>query len=170
MADHSSNPFREILQQHRDAGEDRRAEQITRAVGSTIPFMSTAGVNIDVYTPQRVVVTLPDRPPVHNHVGTPHAAALALLAEAATGLVVALNLSDGSVPLLRSMNVDFRRMARGTVHAEAALGEETQQRITRRPIGKVMVDVELLADGETAVTGALQWAWIPASRLPSSEG
>lgn len=183
----TSNPFRDIyervrLEAERSEGglsDDERALAVTKAIGETIPYMATAGVQVEVYTPTSVVVALPDRPAVHNHVGTPHAAALALLAEAATGLVVALNLPDGAVPLLRSMSVDFRKMATGRITASASLSEEEQERVAARPIGKIDVDVELRrasaestssTDGSAdaplpPVKGALQWAWIPKERL-----
>ena len=170
----SPNPFRLILDRVRDASSADRTAVATEAVGKTIPFMATVGAEVEVYTPGEVRVALPDRPAVHNHVGTPHAAALALLAEAATGLVMAMNLPDGAVPLLRSMNVDFRRMATGRVIARAALSETERERIATRPIGKVDVGVELTSGAkdeagegspEAAVTGTLQWAWLPTSRV-----
>ncbi len=170
----SPNPFRLILDRVQGASSADKLAVATEAVGETIPFMATVGAEVEVYTPGEVRVALPDRPAVHNHVGTPHAAALALLAEAATGLVMAINLPDGAVPLLRTMNVDFRRMATGRVTARAALPEAERERIATHPIGKVNVDVELTSgargeagDGpaEAAVTGTLQWAWLPEARV-----
>lgn len=174
MPSASPNPFRLILNRVRDASSPDKAAVATEAVGKTIPFMATVGADVEVYTPNEVRVALPDRAAVHNHVGTPHAAALALLAEAATGLVMAMNLPDGAVPLLRSMNVDFRRIATGRVTARAALPEADRDRIAARPIGKVDVDVELTSGAESdtedlpaeaAVTGTLQWAWLPEARV-----
>lgn len=170
----SPNPFRLILDRVRDASSSNKAAVATEAVGETIPFMATVGAEVEVYTPEEVRVALPDRPAVHNHVGTPHAAALALLAEAATGLVMAMNLPDGAVPLLRSMNVDFRRMATGRVTARSMLSASDRERIAARPIGKVDVEVELTGgagggagDGpaEAVVTGTLQWAWLPEAKV-----
>jgi acyl-coenzyme A thioesterase PaaI-like protein len=168
MSSPSPNPFREIFSSCRDLDAGEREAAVTEAVAETIPFMGTAGVEVETYTPEAVAVALPDRPAIHNHVGTPHAAALALLAEAATGLVVALNLPDGAVPLLRSMNVDFRRMAQGRVTATARLDADQQNHIGARAIGRVSVDVTLDAGtDEPPVTGTLQWAWIPERRLAS---
>jgi acyl-coenzyme A thioesterase PaaI-like protein len=170
----SPNPFRLILDRVREASSADKEAVATQAVGETIPFMATVGAEVVVYTPEKVQVALPDRPAVHNHVGTPHAAALALLAESATGLVMAMNLPDGAVPLLRNMNVDFRRMATGRVTARAVLPEAEQERIAARPIGKVDVNVELTADdgreaedgpAEAAVTGTMQWAWLPEAKV-----
>lgn len=156
--------FRAIYDRYKDAPASDRAGLVTDAIGETIPFVATSGVRVETYAPERVVVALPDRKPVHNHVGTPHAAALALLAETATGLVVALNLQSTSVPLLRSMNVDFRRIARGRVTAEAALDEAERSRLSDRPIGKVDVSVEIRT-AEVVAQGTLQWAWLPEDRM-----
>ena len=168
-------PFRLILDRVRDASSADRAAVATEAVGETIPFMATVGAQVEVYTPGEVRVALPRPPGGTQSRRTPHAAALALLAEAATGLVMAMNLQDGAVPLLRSMNVDFRRMATGRVIARArALGDGTRTHCHTPPIGKVDVGVELNSDArgeagegppEAAVTGTLQWAWLPASRV-----
>ena len=156
--------FRAIYERYSDAPASKRPRLVTDAIGETIPFVATAGVQIETYTPERVVVALPDREPVHNHVGTPHAAALSLLAETATGLVVALNLQPTSVPLLRTMNVDFQRMARGRVTAEAVLDDAERARLSDRPIGKIDVPVAICTD-EVVAQGTLQWAWIPESRM-----
>ena len=164
------NVFQSILDAHASRENPERARAITADIGDTIPFVVTAGVDIETYTPAQVQVALDDRPAVHNHVGTPHASALSLLAETASGLVVALNLPEGAVPLLRSMQVDFRRMAHGRVTARAVLSSKEQQRIADRPIGKVDVEVSLVSpDAEApAVTGTLQWAWLPESRVRGS--
>jgi len=164
------NVFQSILDAHGSREDPERARAITADIGDTIPFVATAGVEIETYTPVQVRVALDDRPAVHNHVGTAHASALSLLAETATGLVVALNLPEGAVPLLRSMQIDFRRMARGRVTARAALSPAEQERIAGRPIGKVDVEVSLVSPDaeEPAVRGTLQWAWLPESRMQGS--
>lgn len=164
------NVFQAILDTHGSRGDPERARAITADIGDTIPFVATAGVEIETYTEGQVRVALDDRPAVHNHVGTPHASALSLLAETASGLVVALNLPEGAVPLLRSMQVDFRQMAHGRVMARAALSSAEQERIAGRPVGKVDVEVSLFtSDAEKpAVTGTLQWAWLPESRIRGS--
>ena len=97
---------------------------------------------------------------------TLHAAALALLVETATGLVVALNLAPPAVPLLRTMTLDFQRRARGAVRADATLTEADADRIHERPIGKIEVPFRLTDTHDAEpVTGTMQWAWIPEDRL-----
>ena len=163
----TTNPFARIADRYRDVPPRLRRPLVTRAIGEVIPFVDTAGCFIEAYTPRRVAVRLDNETRLRNHLGGLHAAALALLAETATGLVVALNVPDGSSPLLRTMDVSFDRFARSAVQAEATLTGEEGTQIQSRPLGQVEVDVTLTApDDETAlVSGSLKWAWVPEDRL-----
>ena len=163
----TTNPFARIADRYRDVPPRLRRPLVTKAVGEVIPFVDTAGCFIEAYTPHRVAVRLDNEHRVQNHLGGLHAAALALLAETASGLVVALNVPDGSSPLLRTMDVSFDRFARSAVQAEATLTGEEGTQIQSRPLGQVEVDVTLTApDDETAlVSGSLKWAWVPEDRL-----
>jgi acyl-coenzyme A thioesterase PaaI-like protein len=163
----SSNPFVRIADRFAGHPDHVRGPLVTKAVGEVIPFVSTAGCFIDAYTPTRVAVRLDNRKDVQNHLEGLHAAALALLAETASGLVVALNVPSGSAPLLRTMEVSFDRFTRDAVQAEATLSDGEAEQIQSRPIGRIDVDVTLMApdDGETLVSSQLQWAWLPEERL-----
>jgi acyl-coenzyme A thioesterase PaaI-like protein len=163
----STNPFARIADRCANLPGSLRRPLVTQAVGTVIPFVDTAGCFIEEYTPERVVVRLDNREGVQNHLGGLHAAALALLAETASGLVVALNVPPASSPVLRTMDVSFKQFARKTVEAEATLSTEEADRIQSRPIGKVNVDVTLTeTNADTIlVSSALQWAWVPEDRL-----
>lgn len=163
----STNPFADIAARYADHPPRLRRPLVTEAVGQVIPFVETAGCSVEAYTPTRVAVRLDNRTAVQNHLGGLHAAALALLAETASGLVVALNVPPASAPLLRTMDVSFERYARHAVQAEATLTGDESDRIQSRPIGRIDVDVTLTApaDDETLVSSALEWAWLPEERL-----
>lgn len=166
----SSNPFAEIATRYSDVPPRLRRPLVTHAVGEVIPFIATAGCFIEAYTPTRVAVRLDNRPALRNHLGGLHAAALALLAETASGLVVALNVPPASSPLLRTMDVSFDRFAQQSVQAEATLTEEESSRIRSNRIGRVDVEVSLssLEDDTSLVSSRLEWAWLPEERLSSS--
>ena len=166
-----TNPFARIADRYADLADHLRPPLVTRAVGTVIPFVATAGCFIEAYGPTRVAVRVDNRKAVQNHLGGLHAAALALLAETASGLVVALNVQPASTPLLRTMDVSFDRLARHPVQAEATLSTEEATRIQSRPIGKIDVDVALTApdDDTTLVSSTLQWAWVPEERLSPEE-
>ena len=163
----ATNPFVRIADRYRDVPPRLRRPLVTRAVGEVIPFVDTAGCFIEAYTPRRVAVRIDNETRLRNHLGGLHAAALALLAETATGLVVALNVPDGSSPLLRTMDISFDEFARATVQSEATLTDGKASQIRSRPLGQVEVDVTLTApdDETTLVSGSLRWAWVPEGRL-----
>src|SRR6056297_2701533 len=167
----STNPFKRIADRYGGAPDRLRPPLVTRAVGEVIPFVATAGCFIETYTSTRVAVRLDNRAAVQNHLGGLHAAALALLAETASGLVVAINVPSGSSPLLRAMDVSFERFAREAVQAEATLTREESDQIQSRPIGKMEVDVTLTAPEKdtTLVSSALEWAWVPEERLEQED-
>lgn len=160
-----SNPFPTIARRFAPCPDDLRPEGLTQAIGDAIPFVDTAGLHIHTYTHEEVTVQLEAERRVANHIGTIHAAALALLAETASGLVVALNISDESVPVVRTLNVDFQRPASASITATATLNTETRSRLQERPIGRVDVPVDLMMDDTTVVQATAQWAWLPAERL-----
>ena len=163
----TTNPFARIADRYRDVPPRLRRPLVTRAIGEVIPFVDTAGCFIEAYTPRRVAVRLDNETRLRNHLGGLHAAALALLAETATGLVVALNVPDGSSPLLRTMNISFDAFAREAVQAEATLTDDESAQVQSRSIGQIEVDVTLAApdDDTTLVSGTLKWAWLPETRL-----
>lgn len=160
------NPFTRILQAYADRPADERQRAVTQAIGETIPFVGTAGLTVDTYTPTRVTARLTNRPAVQNHIGGVHAAAMALLAETVTGLVVALNVPGESAPVLRALDVSFERPAAPPLQATATLSDEEAARIQAAPIGKVDVPVAVDdAAGPAPFTCRPKWAWVPTDRL-----
>lgn len=166
----SNNPFARIADRYDGLPPRLRRPLVTNAVGKVIPFVETTGCFLEAYTSTRVSVRLDNRKPLQNHLGGLHAAALALLAETASGLVVALNVPPSSSPLLRTMDVSFERFAQQSVQAEATLTKEEADRIRSRRIGRVDVEVTLTPpdDDVPLVSSDLEWAWVPEERLSSS--
>jgi len=165
----ADNPFARILHAHAGKPPDARPQAITADVGDVIPFVGTAGLSIDAYTPTRVAATLANAPRVQNHIGGLHAAAIALLAETVTGLVVALNVPDESVPVLRTLDVSFRRRAAPPLRAEATLSDAEAERIRASAIGKIDVPVTTAdASDRAPIQAALQWAWLPQHRVQNA--
>ena len=88
-----------------------RRRAVSFAVRRTIPFVGTAGVDILEVGPTRVELALVNRRGVQNHIGGVHAAATALIAETASGLVLGMNVPDSAVPVLREMRINYLRRA-----------------------------------------------------------
>lgn len=131
-----------------------------RLVGRVIPFVGTARLHIETLTPERVIIAMQGRR-VSNHIGGPHAAATALLAETATGLAVGMSLPDDKVPLLKSMSLSYVKRSSLPQRAVAELAQDDRNRIVSDPEGEVDVPVEILSDGsdEPPVTCQMVWAW-----------
>jgi acyl-coenzyme A thioesterase PaaI-like protein len=156
------NVFARIARRHAGRSPEERQRLLSQDVGEAIPFVGTAGLGVEVLRPTRVVVRLSPERATQNHIGGVHAAALALLAETATGLIVAQNVPAGSVPVLRSLGVDFQRRAEGVLRATAQLAVDEVERIRARPIGKVEAPVSVTdASSEAPVEATLRWAWLP---------
>ncbi len=142
----------------------RRAAR-SLAFGRAVPFVGTAGLSIDEMTAERLVVSTPNRRRVQNHINGVHAAAMALLAETATGLLVGLNVPDEAIPLIKSMRVDYKKRAQGSMTATATLTPEQIARIRSEPKGDVTVAVSVTDDsGNEPIQCEMVWAWIPKKR------
>ncbi len=164
-----NNPFTRILQAHTDRPPDERQRAVTDAIGETIPFVGAANLTIEAYAPTRVAARLDDQLHVRNHIGGLHAAAMTLLVETVTGLVVALNVPSDSVPIIRALDVSFQRRAEPPLRAEATLSDEEAHRIQTSPIGKIEVPVTVRdAADQAPIACTLHWAWMPSDRVQRS--
>lgn len=108
---------------------------------------------------------LKSRRKVHNHIKGIHAAAMALLAETATGLVVGMNLPDDRLPLIKSLHVDYLKRASGDLKAVATLTPEQRTLILSEPKGEVTVAVRVSdSEGKEPIRCEMVWAWVPKRR------
>lgn len=131
-------------------------------VGRIVKFTGTAGISYDLMSTDKVVVSLKNRPKVRNHIGQIHAAAMMLLAETATGMVLGMNVPDDKIPLLKSMNSQFVRRSTGRMVAEATLSEEQQQHIISTEKSDIVIPVRITDEsGEEPIVCEVCWAWIP---------
>lgn len=138
-----------------------RVRVVSLMFGRVVPFVGSNGLRYEEITPTRVVVTIRNHRKVQNHIKGVHAAAMALLAETATGFVVALNLSDDKLPLIKTLHLDYVRLSVGDMRAEATLTDEQIALIQREPKGEVTVPVVVTdASGEAPVKCQMVWAWV----------
>jgi len=132
------------------------------ALRRAVPFTGTAGLDFVALTPAHTEIAVRNRRPVQNHIRGVHAAAMALLAETATGMVVGMNVRDDCLPLCKSMHVDFKKRATGAMRAEASLSEQQRASMRAEPKGEVTVTVVVTDEaGVNPVECEFVWAWIP---------
>ena len=145
------------------AGLARRAR--TLILGKIVRFVGTAKLDILELTPERAVVVVKNRKRVRNHIGSVHAAAIALLAETATGFVVGMSVPDDRAPVIKSLKVEFKKRAKGDLRAEATLTPEQVALIEGTEKGEVHVAVKVTDEaGVEPVVCEMIWAWTPKRR------
>jgi len=138
-----------------------RIPMITLVMGSAVKFAGTAKIRIEKLTEQEAVMTLKNRRKVRNHIGSIHAAAMALLAESATGFLVGMNIDNTKLPLMKTLHVDYTRLAKGDLTARAHLTPEHIAMINNQEKGEVVVPVTITdSEGNTPVECAMTWAWV----------
>jgi acyl-coenzyme A thioesterase PaaI-like protein len=102
-----------------------------------------------------------NRNKVQNHIGSVHAATMALIAESATGFVVGVNLPGDKLPLIKSMDLKYVRRAYGDMQAIASLTDEQIHILQNEPKGDFLVDVKVFDEnGNEPVIAVMHWAWI----------
>lgn len=135
------------------------------ALGRVVPYVGTSGLRYEVLSPERVVVRIRNQRKVQNHIKGVHAAAMALLAETATGFCVGMNLPDDKLPLIKTMKIDYVRRSQGDMVADARLRPEQIQQILSQDKGEVTVPVTITDEsGEQPIQAEMVWAWVPKKK------
>lgn len=134
-------------------------------LGKVVPLVGTAGLRFDEISTTRVVVSIRNRRKVQNHIKGVHAAAMALLAETATGFCVAMNVPDDKLPLIKTMKVDYVRRSVGDMKAVAQLSQAQVTQILTQEKGEVVVPVTITDEsGQEPIKAEMTWAWVPKKR------
>lgn len=142
-----------------------RLKGFTLLFGSTIKFFGTAGLRFTEVEPGRMVVKLRNQKKVQNHIKGVHAAAMALLGESATGAVFGFSLPSDKLPLVKHMDIDYVRRAKGDLTAVATLNKQDLARMEQDDKGEVNVKVVVTdEDGEEPIKATFIWAWIPVRK------
>jgi len=142
-----------------------RPAALSLVLGRVVPFTGTARLRFELLRPEQVVVSIKNRRRVRNHIGGLHAAAMALLAETATGFCVGLNVPDDKLPLIKTLQVEYLKRAQGDMRAVATLRPEQVEAIRTLEKGEVTVAVTITdASGAEPIRAEMVWAWVPRLR------
>jgi len=147
-------------------------DAIAKGMAIAVPYISHMGIEVTEMSEGEATAVLPDRPELHNHVGSQHAGALFGVAETASGaaFVGAFAIRMGDVtPLARSAEIAYVKVARGAVEAKAKLGVPAEEALaTLDKEGRVDFSVEVqMTDGEGDVVATATVDW--NVRLKASE-
>eukprot|EP01013_Petalomonas_cantuscygni_P033063 TRINITY_DN59856_c0_g1_i1.p1 TRINITY_DN59856_c0_g1~~TRINITY_DN59856_c0_g1_i1.p1 ORF type:complete len:187 (+),score=33.13 TRINITY_DN59856_c0_g1_i1:66-626(+) len=135
------------------------------AFNSMVKMSGTARQHFSNLTQSEAVVTISNIRRNQNHIGGVHAAGMALVAETATGAVFGMNVTDSSLPLLKSMEVSYKRRSVGAITARATLTEAQRAFIVESPKGELLVPVVVTDEsGAEPCVATMTWAWVPKKR------
>lgn len=139
-------------------------ELIARSMATAVPYIAHMGIEVTEMSEGAATAVLPDRPELHNHVGSQHAGALFGVAETASGaaFVGAFAVRMGDVtPLARSAEISYVKVARGQVEAKATLTMPAAEALAKLDQdGRVdfSVEVELTdSEGDVVATATVDW-------------
>jgi len=147
-------------------------DAIAKGMAIAVPYISHMGIEVTEMSEGAATAVLPDRPELHNHVGSQHAGALFGVAETASGaaFVGAFAVRMGDLtPLARSAEISYVKVARGAVEAKARLTMPADEALaTLDKDGRVDFSVEVeMTDGEGDVVATATVDW--NVRLKASE-
>lgn len=107
-------------------------DAIAKGLSMAVPFAAHLGLEITEVSAGEATVVLPRKPEHNNHVGSQHAGALFTVAETASGAAFvgafAIRMGD-VVPLAKSAEIDYEKVAHGAITATAKLGIDAAQAI-----------------------------------------
>ncbi|HEX3736619.1 MAG TPA: DUF4442 domain-containing protein [Solirubrobacterales bacterium] len=139
-------------------------DAIAKGMALAVPYISHIGIEVTAMSDGAATALLPDRPELHNHVGSQHAGALFGVAETASGaaFVGAFAARMGDVtPLARSAQIAYLKVARGPIEAKAKLGVPASEALAALDEdGRVdfSVEVEMTdAEGVVVATATVDW-------------
>ena len=140
--------------------EAMRGQAVSLLIARTVRFAGTSNIYIEKLTTTESIMRLKNKKKVQNHIGSIHAAAMALLAESATGLLVGMNVPDSSVPVIKTLHVDYLKRCHGDIKAVARLTPEQIDQITTTEKGEVTVDITVTDErGVEPIKCEMIWAW-----------
>ena len=137
-----------------------RSTVLSLAFNSQIKYAGTTGIAIQKWTSNEAVVSLKNRRRVQNHLKGVHATAMATLAESATGMVFGAHVPDSHLPVLKSLKVNYQKLAKGNLTAVATISSEQIHEIQTQDRGSVIVPVTVTdEDNNQPIAVEMEWAW-----------
>ena len=134
-----------------------------RVLRRAVPLTGTTCLQYVQLTPQRVEMAVANTRRVQNHMGGVHAAAMTLLAETATGMVVGMNVRDDCVPVVKQLKVMFKKRTQGAMRAVATLSDAQRSLMQAQTKGEITVAVQVNDEsGAEPIECEFIWAWIPS--------
>ena len=139
-----------------------KARGFSLVFGQAVKFFRTCGLRFEIIEPNHSKVTIKNIKRVQNHIGGIHAVGMAMIAESATGALVGLNVPATAVPVIKHMEIDYLKRAKGDMTAEAMLTDEQIEAMQSSPKGEVNVAVTITdSERKEPIFAQMIWAWTP---------
>lgn len=134
----------------------------SKAFGRVVPMVGTANIRYLEVDKDHVTVRIENQRNMQNHIKGVHAAAMALLAETATGFLTGLHVPDDRILLIKSLHVDYLKVAQGGLTATASLSTDQQKFIAENEKGELLIPVNVTDDsGNEPIQCQMLWTWLP---------
>ena len=133
---------------------------MSKLFGSKIKYAGHSGIRFEALSETECVVSIKNKKKIQNHIGGVHAAAMALLAETATGFVFGMNVPNNKLPLIKKMDIDYVKRSTVAMRAVATLTDEQITKIKSEEKGEVVVSVIITDEANVEpIKAHMTWAW-----------
>jgi acyl-coenzyme A thioesterase PaaI-like protein len=161
----SSNPLRHFVNKVNQYPTWLSSFLMTKMFRYKVKLAGTTGIEVLHTDGKTVTYRQKNRRKAQNHIGSVHAAAMALLAESCTGFIVGINLPGDKLPLIKTMKLNYVKRATGDMTAVASLTDEQIALMQTQEKGEVNVLVKVTDEtGIVPVECEMLWAWVPKKR------
>lgn len=139
-----------------------KTRAFTLLFGRVVKFFGSTHCKFEWIETNHSIVSLKNRKPLQNHIGGLHAVVMLMTAESATGALVGLNIPANAVPVIKRMEVDYRKRCSGNLKAEAMLTQEQIEQMQTLERGEVDVAVTVTdSESKEPIFVRCIWAWTP---------
>lgn len=138
---------------------------LSKIIGRIVRFAGTASTRVEKLTANECIIVLRNKKKVQNHIGSVHAAAMALMAESATGFITGMSVPDSRILVIRNLELEYKRRATGDMKAVASFNDEQVDFIKNTEKGEIEVPIKITdSTGEETAVARMVWAWTPKKR------
>lgn len=160
-----NNPLRKFVDKVNHYPHWLSSFLMTQMFRYKVKLAGTTGIEVLSTDGRTVTYRQKNRRKAQNHIGSVHAAAMALLAESSTGFIVGINLPGDKLPLIKTMHLNYVKRATGDMTAVASLTDEQIALMQTEPKGEVNVAVKVTdSTGIVPLECEMIWAWVPKKR------
>ncbi|WP_293750079.1 DUF4442 domain-containing protein [uncultured Paraglaciecola sp.] len=155
------NPLRKFVDKVNTYPNWLSAKLMTWVFRYKVKLAGTTGIEVLQTDGKTATYRQKNKRKAQNHIGSVHAAAMALLAESCTGFIVGINLPGDKLPLIKRMDLNYVKRATGDMTAVASLTDKQIALMQTAEKGEVNVKVNVTdANGIEPIECEMIWAWV----------